>query len=38
MYRVIQAMGYQPGDEAYARKFGEPHPALLHDGGLLRLG
>jgi hypothetical protein len=27
MYRVIQAMGYQPGDEAYARKFGEPHPA-----------
>ena len=27
MYRVIEAMGYQPGDEAYARKFREPHPS-----------
>jgi hypothetical protein len=27
MYRVIDAMGYQPGDEAYARKFREPHPS-----------
>ncbi|RUP11565.1 MAG: hypothetical protein EKK43_25895, partial [Methylobacterium sp.] len=26
MYRVIEAMGYQPGDEAYTRKFREPHP------------
>ena len=26
MYRVIEAMGYQPGDEVYARKFKEPHP------------
>lgn len=26
MYRVIRTMGYQPGDEAYARKFREPHP------------
>ena len=26
MYRVIHAMGYQPGDEAYARKFREPYP------------
>lgn len=28
MYRVIRAMGYQPGDEAYARKFSEPHPTF----------
>ncbi|WP_375275517.1 hypothetical protein [Methylorubrum thiocyanatum] len=27
MYRVIEAMGYQPGDEAYARKFREPYPS-----------
>ena len=26
MYRVIEAMGYQPGDEAYTRRFREPHP------------
>ncbi|WP_345823012.1 hypothetical protein ABC766_33390 (plasmid) [Methylobacterium fujisawaense] len=26
MYRVIEAMGYQPGDEAYATKFHEPYP------------
>ena len=26
LYRVIRAMGYQPGDEAYVRKFGLPHP------------
>ncbi len=26
MYRVIEAMGYQPGDEVYARKFREPYP------------
>ena len=26
MYRVIEAMGYQPGDELLARKFREPHP------------
>ena len=28
LYRVIQAMGYQPGDEAYARKFDLPYPEL----------
>ena len=27
MYRVIHAMGYQPGDEAYARKVREPYPS-----------
>jgi len=26
MYRVIEAMSYQPGDEAYAGKFHEPYP------------
>ena len=26
MYRVIDAMGYQAGDERYAPKFREPHP------------
>ncbi len=26
LYRVIKAMGYQPGDEKYVRKFTEPHP------------
>ncbi len=26
LYRVIKAMGYQPGDEKYARKFSESHP------------
>lgn len=26
MYRVINAMGYQPGDELLARKFRTPHP------------
>ncbi len=26
LYRVIDAMGYQPGDEKYTRKFSEPHP------------
>lgn len=26
MYRVIRAMSYQPGDEAYVRKFTLPHP------------
>ncbi len=26
LYRVIEAMGYQPGDEKYVRKFAEPHP------------
>jgi len=28
MYRVIAAMGYQPGDELLARKFRTPHPEL----------
>lgn len=28
LYRVIQAMGYQPGDEKYVRKFSESHPDL----------
>ncbi len=26
LYRVIHAMGYQPGDEAYVRKFHLPYP------------
>lgn len=26
LYRVIRAMGYQPGDEQYIRKFDLPHP------------
>jgi len=26
LYRVIEAMGYQPGDEALARKFATPYP------------
>jgi hypothetical protein len=26
LYRVIHAMGYQPGDEAYVRKFDLPYP------------
>ena len=26
LYRVIHAMGYQPGDEAYIRKFDLPYP------------
>ncbi len=28
LYRVIQAMGYQPGDEKYARKFEVKYPDL----------
>ena len=28
LYRVIEAMGRQPGDEALARKFATPHPDL----------
>jgi len=28
MYRVIEAMSYQPGDEAMARKFDLPHPDM----------
>ncbi len=28
LYRVIQAMSYQPGDEQYARKFTIPHPDM----------
>lgn len=28
LYRVIQAMSYQPGDEKLARKFSEPYPDL----------
>jgi hypothetical protein len=28
MYRVIEAMGYQPGDEDLARKFQTPHPEV----------
>ncbi len=27
LYRVVDAMSYQPGDEAYARQFPIPHPA-----------
>ena len=28
LYRVIDAMGYKPGDEKYVRKFSEPYPDL----------
>lgn len=28
MYRVINAMGYQPGDEVYARRVKEPYPSF----------
>jgi hypothetical protein len=28
LYRVIAAMSYQPGDEAYVRKFQLPHPEV----------
>jgi hypothetical protein len=28
LYRVIAALGYQPGDEALARKFPVPHPDM----------
>jgi hypothetical protein len=28
MYRVLEALGYQPGDEKLARKFSLPHPDM----------